>query len=384
MYDRWGRGCQPPIHRRARRPQIYVGPLCCLPAADDGRPMSRCLRHLRRRLSRPLAARRIRPTAAPAAARSRRPPAASLGRVPLAGGRSHLARRPPAPTADHATSRLALPGGAAATPPRRSLRPAPHDPPAPPARSRRVPGGGRACCRRSVVGSAVTGPAVGRVASAVRAAAAGRRPGAARARRPPGRACGRGVGRWPAALRSCAASTRRRRPTVLATAASTSVARPATSSLPPVRAWLSTPACWPAGVSSRSSTRAGCGPPTSRWRSPSRRGAAVSRGRVLGRLLGGHAGCPWPACLHWGLRRGETYLDPLSLLRRGPVRLLPLHGEPWPTPWRPRRAAVPRLPDRRRRRPPAVDAASARRRPRARATRTQPAVRRFRPGPHSS
>ena len=59
-------------------------------------------------------------------------------------------------------------------------------------------------------------------------------------------------------------------------------------------------------------------------------GAAVSRGSVLGRLLGGHAGCPWPACLHWGLRRGETYLDPLSLLRRGPVRLLPLH-DPAPT-----------------------------------------------------
>jgi murein DD-endopeptidase MepM/ murein hydrolase activator NlpD len=53
-------------------------------------------------------------------------------------------------------------------------------------------------------------------------------------------------------------------------------------------------------------------------------GATVVRGTVLGRLLGGHAGCPWPACLHWGLRRGDTYLDPLALLRRGPVRLLPL------------------------------------------------------------
>lgn len=55
------------------------------------------------------------------------------------------------------------------------------------------------------------------------------------------------------------------------------------------------------------------------------RGETVSRGTVLGRLLGGHAGCSWPACLHWGLRRGEIYLDPLSLIRRGPVRLLPLH-----------------------------------------------------------
>ncbi|MDQ0810889.1 murein DD-endopeptidase MepM/ murein hydrolase activator NlpD [Streptomyces sp. B3I7] len=38
-------------------------------------------------------------------------------------------------------------------------------------------------------------------------------------------------------------------------------------------------------------------------------------------------------CLHWGLRRGETYLDPLSLmppwlLRRGPSRLLPVPDAP--------------------------------------------------------
>ncbi|MGW9635769.1 M23 family metallopeptidase [Nocardiopsis alba] len=29
-------------------------------------------------------------------------------------------------------------------------------------------------------------------------------------------------------------------------------------------------------------------------------------------------------CLHWGLLRGDTYLDPLSLLGRGEIRLLPL------------------------------------------------------------
>jgi murein DD-endopeptidase MepM/ murein hydrolase activator NlpD len=52
-------------------------------------------------------------------------------------------------------------------------------------------------------------------------------------------------------------------------------------------------------------------------------GAAVTQGSVLGRLVAGHAGCPW-ACLHWGLRRGADYLDPLTLLRGGPVRLLPL------------------------------------------------------------
>jgi hypothetical protein len=35
-------------------------------------------------------------------------------------------------------------------------------------------------------------------------------------------------------------------------------------------------------------------------------------------------GCPVAACLHWGLRRGEVYLDPLSLLAPPEVRLLPM------------------------------------------------------------
>ncbi|MFI8424476.1 peptidoglycan DD-metalloendopeptidase family protein [Streptomyces sp. NPDC085479] len=33
--------------------------------------------------------------------------------------------------------------------------------------------------------------------------------------------------------------------------------------------------------------------------------------------------CP-RTCLHWGLLRGDQYLDPLTLLRRSPSRLLPL------------------------------------------------------------
>ncbi|PWW23264.1 peptidase M23-like protein [Geodermatophilus normandii] len=53
-------------------------------------------------------------------------------------------------------------------------------------------------------------------------------------------------------------------------------------------------------------------------------GQAVARGAPLGWLLAGHEGCPATACLHWGLRRGEVYLDPLSLLRPPRVRLLPL------------------------------------------------------------
>jgi murein DD-endopeptidase MepM/ murein hydrolase activator NlpD len=52
-------------------------------------------------------------------------------------------------------------------------------------------------------------------------------------------------------------------------------------------------------------------------------GQPVARGSPLGLLVGGHAGCPAEACLHWGLRRGETYLDPLLLLRPPRVRLLP-------------------------------------------------------------
>jgi len=53
-------------------------------------------------------------------------------------------------------------------------------------------------------------------------------------------------------------------------------------------------------------------------------GQPVARGTVLGMLVGGHAGCPVAACLHWGLRRGEVYLDPLSLLEPPEVRLLPM------------------------------------------------------------
>ncbi|MGZ4607227.1 MAG: M23 family metallopeptidase [Blastococcus sp.] len=53
-------------------------------------------------------------------------------------------------------------------------------------------------------------------------------------------------------------------------------------------------------------------------------GQAVARGSPIGTLRTGHAGCPGPACLHWGLLRGNTYLDPLLLLHPPRVRLLPL------------------------------------------------------------
>ncbi len=53
-------------------------------------------------------------------------------------------------------------------------------------------------------------------------------------------------------------------------------------------------------------------------------GQQVTRGSSIGTLQIGHAGCPVQACLHWGLRRGETYLDPLSLLNPPRIRLLPM------------------------------------------------------------
>ncbi|MGC9666342.1 murein hydrolase activator EnvC family protein [Planosporangium sp. 12N6] len=53
-------------------------------------------------------------------------------------------------------------------------------------------------------------------------------------------------------------------------------------------------------------------------------GQVVRAGDPLGVLDAGHEGCPAAGCLHWGLRRGEVYLDPLVLVGRGRVRLLPL------------------------------------------------------------
>lgn len=57
-----------------------------------------------------------------------------------------------------------------------------------------------------------------------------------------------------------------------------------------------------------------------------RAGATVARGSEIGRLQPGHEGCAAAACLHWGVRRGDEYLDPLRLLTPGRVRLLPFEG----------------------------------------------------------
>lgn len=59
-----------------------------------------------------------------------------------------------------------------------------------------------------------------------------------------------------------------------------------------------------------------------------RAGDPVTAGQLIGSLEPGHPGCAGPACLHWGLRSGGRYLDPLALLGLGRVRLLPLTADP--------------------------------------------------------
>jgi len=54
-----------------------------------------------------------------------------------------------------------------------------------------------------------------------------------------------------------------------------------------------------------------------------RPGQLVRLGEPVGSLEAGHLGCRSAACLHWGLRQDGQYLDPLLLVRRNRVRLLP-------------------------------------------------------------
>ncbi len=55
-------------------------------------------------------------------------------------------------------------------------------------------------------------------------------------------------------------------------------------------------------------------------------GDSVGAGDVLGTLQLASSHCFPRACLHWGLRRGESYLNPLTLVGAGPLRLLPFAG----------------------------------------------------------
>ncbi|MBV9832518.1 MAG: peptidoglycan DD-metalloendopeptidase family protein [Marmoricola sp.] len=54
-------------------------------------------------------------------------------------------------------------------------------------------------------------------------------------------------------------------------------------------------------------------------------GDVLARGAVIGTLQRAASHCFPRACLHWGLRRGTAYLDPLVLVGAGRVRLLPLY-----------------------------------------------------------
>jgi murein DD-endopeptidase MepM/ murein hydrolase activator NlpD len=66
-----------------------------------------------------------------------------------------------------------------------------------------------------------------------------------------------------------------------------------------------------------------------------KKGQEVAAGEPVGTVEPTGSHCTTP-CMHWGLRRGVTYLDPLSLLptwllNRGPSRLLPVIGVPVPS-----------------------------------------------------
>ena len=74
-----------------------------------------------------------------------------------------------------------------------------------------------------------------------------------------------------------------------------------------------------------------------------RAGGRVAAGARIGVLEGGTPHCP-DTCLHWGLRRGALYLNPLDLVQRQ-VRLLPLWRRPSPPPAHraPERPTEPRM-----------------------------------------
>ncbi len=54
-------------------------------------------------------------------------------------------------------------------------------------------------------------------------------------------------------------------------------------------------------------------------------GQIVRAGDVIGHIEGGQSHCGGPVwCLHWGLRRGREYLNPLLVLKLGRPRLIPV------------------------------------------------------------
>jgi murein DD-endopeptidase MepM/ murein hydrolase activator NlpD len=76
-------------------------------------------------------------------------------------------------------------------------------------------------------------------------------------------------------------------------------------------------------------------------------GQQVDAGEVIGKIGPPTGHCGRQSCLHWGLLRGQDYLDPRLLLAASPVRLLPVWSAGSGV------ARVPRAPP-----PPAVHLAS--------------------------
>ena len=70
-------------------------------------------------------------------------------------------------------------------------------------------------------------------------------------------------------------------------------------------------------------------------------GQVVRTGSRIGVVENVVGHCGQSTCLHWGLRQGVTYLDPLILLGLAPVRLLPWWDEASTTPLTPPALTTP-------------------------------------------
>lgn len=56
-------------------------------------------------------------------------------------------------------------------------------------------------------------------------------------------------------------------------------------------------------------------------------GDQIYQGQPLGTVLAGHPGCTVAACLHWGVRRGDEYVNPLEYIATAyALRLKPWDG----------------------------------------------------------
>jgi murein DD-endopeptidase MepM/ murein hydrolase activator NlpD len=53
-------------------------------------------------------------------------------------------------------------------------------------------------------------------------------------------------------------------------------------------------------------------------------GSAVAQGDPVGAITAEAGHCAPATCLHWGVLRGRSYLDPLAFVGRGRIVLLPL------------------------------------------------------------